>query len=101
MGVRQKQRRREGLTASSGCKATVAVEGKKRLYTHEYLVVIKRKIEETLPCTGEERGRQTGVTGGSPASRRERADGLGGGSLVGDEEKLLQMLVYPATAKSY
>lgn len=30
VGVRQKQRRREGLTASLGCKATVAVEGEKK-----------------------------------------------------------------------
>lgn len=32
---------------------------------------MKRKGEGTLPCMGEEKGRQAGVMSGSPASRRE------------------------------
>lgn len=47
---------------------------------------------------GEEKGRQTGVMGGSPASQREQADGLCGRLLVVDEEKGLWSLVSPATA---
>lgn len=59
---------------------------------------MRRKGEGTLPCMGEEKGRQTGVTGGSPASRRERADGLRGALLAVDKEKVLGSLVCPATA---
>lgn len=59
---------------------------------------MKRKGEGTPPCMGEEKGRQTGVTGGSPATRRERADGLRGALLAVDKEKVLGWLVCPATA---
>lgn len=70
VGVRQ--RPQEDLTPSLGCKATVAVEGKQEIYTkiQEYHGVMKRKIAGTLPCMGEEKGRQTGVMGGSPVSQR-------------------------------
>lgn len=47
---------------------------------------------------GEEKGRQTGVTRGSPASRRERADGPREAPLAVDKEKVLGSLVSPATA---
>lgn len=77
---------------------TVAVEGKKETENQEYCGAIKRKIEGTPPCVGEEKGRQTGVMGGSPASQRDRADGLRGRLLVVDEEKGLWSLVSPATA---
>lgn len=95
-GVQQKQRRQEDLTPRLGCKVTVAVEGKKDTENQEYR--IKRKIGGTLPCLGEEKGRQMGVIRGSPVSQREGADGLCGRLLVLDEEKVLWSLVSPATA---
>lgn len=98
-GVQQKQRRQEDLTPSWGCK--VAVEGqKKKIDTknQEYGGVIRRKGEGTLPCMGEEKGRQTGVMRGSPASRREPADGLWGALVVVDEEKVPGSLASPETA---
>lgn len=96
VGVQQKMRRQEASAASLGCKVTVAVGGGGGTLIHEYLCVLKRKIDGTLPCTGEERGRQRGARG-----RCEGAGGLRGGPLVGGGGRLLRTLVPPATAQSY
>lgn len=61
VGVRQKQRRREGLTASLGCKATVAVEGEKK--TLNPLICGGDKEEDRRDSTlhgGGERGADGG-----------------------------------------
>jgi len=62
----------------------------------------------TLPCMGEERGRQSGgaAAGGLPADVWSEVGGLSGRLLVEDEEKLFALLVSPlfeeaVTARCY
>lgn len=57
---------------------------------------LKEEDRGTLPCTGEERGRQTRARG-----RWGGAGALRGTSLLGGEERLLWALVSPATVQSY